>query len=114
MILRFELTFLPFVALNFHYNLLKDVFIIKPLPWFCIDCPVWGDVLLFRVPFEEHPSSLKTIVFFPSMRFFVSKDGMICVRLLGQKMKTYLQIGGCWILCETHLVEVQSNALTSI
>jgi len=57
MILRFELTFLPFVALNFHYNLLKDVFIIKPLPWFCIDCPVWGDVLLFRVPFEEHPSS---------------------------------------------------------
>ncbi len=38
---------------------------------------------------------------------------MICVRFFGQKMKTYFHIGGWWILCETHPVEVQ-NALTSI
>jgi hypothetical protein len=114
MILRFELIFLPFVALNFNCNLLKDVFIIEPFPWFCIDYLDWGDVLLFRVPFEEHPSSLKTIIFSPSIRFFVCKDWMIYVRLLGQEMKTYLHIGGCSILCETHLVEVQSNALISI
>jgi hypothetical protein len=99
MILKFGLIFLPFVTLNFDYNMLKDVFIIKPLPWFCIDCSDWGDVLLFRVPFEEHPSSLKTTIFSPFMRFFVSRDWMICVRFLGQEMKTYFHIGGCWILC---------------
>jgi hypothetical protein len=54
MILRFELTFLPFVALNFHCNLLKDVFIIEPFPWFCIDCLDWGDVLGASIKFEDN------------------------------------------------------------
>jgi hypothetical protein len=40
-------------------------FEIKPLPWYCINYPKEGDVLLIKVHVEEHPWGVKIMLFSP-------------------------------------------------
>jgi hypothetical protein len=53
---QYDLPFFPLIALSLNY--------IEPLPWFCINCPEWGNVLLFKVPYEDNPLPGLKMIFF--------------------------------------------------
>ncbi len=45
-------------------------FEIDPLPWYCINYPKWGNVLLFKDPFIEHPQGVKIFYLNEILRFY--------------------------------------------
>jgi hypothetical protein len=83
-----------FVALNLDNSLMQNAFIFKPLPWYYIDYPKWGDVLLLVVPYEKHRSGLWMIMFSPSLSSIVFNNYTICIRFIPQEMKVYVYING--------------------
>ncbi len=111
---------LSFVALNpddnedNYFNSHRSVYFLKPLLWYRINYPEFGDILLFIVLFEEHPWGMKMTVFFPIMKSSVFTDWTFYVRFLGNgKMRPYTHLGGWWIMCDKHSAKVQ-NALINM
>ncbi len=46
-------------------------FEIDLLPWYCIDYPKWGNVLLIKYLFIEHPQGVKMIVFSIQIKSYI-------------------------------------------
>lgn len=58
-------------------------FEIKPLQWYCINCPEESGVMLIKVPIEEHPWGVKMVFFSPQFRLHLFPILDYCVRILG-------------------------------
>jgi hypothetical protein len=59
---------------------MQNAFIVEPLPWYYIDCPKWGDVLLLVVPYENHESGLWMIAFSLSLSSIIFNNWTIFIR----------------------------------
>ncbi len=77
------------------------------------DYPEWGDIVLFKVPSNNHHLGLQMVVFSPCMELVLFCDWMVCVRFYYHKIKVYVHYGGWRIQCDKYLIDVQ-NALASI
>jgi hypothetical protein len=104
--------FLSIPALNINTTFYSNL-ILEAFPWYCINYPKWGDILLFKVPLNNHHSGIQMDVFSPCMELVLPNDWMVCERSYYQEVKAYVHCGGWWIQCDKHPINMQ-NVLVSI
>jgi hypothetical protein len=73
------------------------IYELDPLPEYCIDHPHLGNLLLFKVPMQQHPWGVNAILCNKDNQLLQFKDWTLCLYKVGWGIVTYVHIGGWWI-----------------
>ncbi len=69
-----------------------------PLPSYCIDRPRIGDLIVYKVPTTVYPWGANFILVKLEFYDYKFKNFWLCVQEVEWVLKTYVHIGGWWLL----------------
>jgi hypothetical protein len=85
----------------------KPKFEIEQLPFYNINCPKLGDLLVYKVPLRVHPWHVNFILIKLEIYCCNFKNFCFCVKKVDCVLKAYVHIGGWWILVSLDELEMQ-------
>jgi hypothetical protein len=85
----------------------KPKFEIEPLPFYYIDHPKLGDLLVYKVLLRAHPWGVNFIFIKLEIYHYNFKNFCFCVRKVDYVLKAYVHIEGWWILVLLDELEMQ-------